>query len=424
MKEDFLHYLWLASKLSPGALYTSNGDFIVVRDAGTHNTNAGPDFLNATLLIGDTLWSGHVEMHLRSSLWFEHRHHKDENYQNVILHVVWEHDKEVYYPSGGSIPVLVLSDITPKRFLRNYQNLSRIRSQFLNCSGQHEAFDPASWKDWLNTLCMQRLKGRETALFNVSPDCSGHWEELLLRSVFRYMGAQVNGEAFYSIAASIGIDRIRRIRAAGEDLEVIFHGMAGLFRQKQGDSFYLGRKREFRYLSRKYNLDPGTVITPVFFRLRPSGFPTVRLSQLAVLYGQEGSVFSRILDCETLRDMREVFSVRAHKYWDVHYSYSSGVTPAVPKKISKERTDLVLINAVLPLVYAFKTNRGADVGGRILDMFSHIPAEKNRIIQLFRQEGINPGHAGESQGLLELYGRYCSRNKCLECRVGQFIIGG
>ena len=47
------------------------------------------------------LWFGDVEIHLKSSEWYAHRHHEDEYYDAVILHVVYEEDVEVKSRSGG-----------------------------------------------------------------------------------------------------------------------------------------------------------------------------------------------------------------------------------------------------------------------------------------------------------------------------------
>ena len=238
------------------------------------------------------------------------------------------------------------------------------------------------------------------------------------------MGGKVNAGAFFSIAEALGIERIRKMRSAGEDLEVVFQGMAGFFREANGDDFYRSRKGEFRFLSKKYDLDPNRVERPVFFRLRPSGFPTIRLSQLSRMYNSGESLFSRLLECGTLPEFRHIFQVNAHSYWNTCYSYSSGRSPSVVKRVTQHQADLILLNAVFPLLFAYYLNRGTDFSAVILDLMSRMSPEKNRVTEAFRREGICPANAIESQGLMELHTDFCSHNKCLECRVGQFIIGG
>lgn len=424
MKEDFLHYLWASGKLPPGALYTTKGKAVVVKDAGMHNTNAGPDFLNAAVYIDDTLWSGHIEMHLRSSFWYGHGHQKDENYSNVILHVVWEHDREVYYPDGSILPVLQLSGITPISFLQRYEYLSRVNSRRINCSGQHGGFGSENWSAWVNQLFTQRLEDRFSRMLKMAPELRTHWEELLFRAVFRYMGARVNADSFYSIAGATGIEKVRKIRCAGEDLEIVFHGMAGFYRDSRGGDEYRRRKKEFGYLRKKYQLSPEQVVKPVFFRLRPPSFPTIRLSQLAKLYSCEGSLFSRVLGCDTLKEMRKVFDVEADPFWHDRYTYGSAGSASRPKSLSVARTDLLLINAVFPVLYAYYRNRGSSRCHSIAKMAAGIRAERNKTLEILQQEGFPLKNAFHSQGLLQLYNEYCSANRCMQCKVGQFIIGG
>src|SRR5690606_2062190 len=108
MREDLLHYIWKYGKLQSGELYTSAGEAVQIIAVGTHNKLAGPDFFNAQIVIDQQLWAGTVEIHLKSSDWYAHHHEKDPNYNNVILHVVWEDDIAIFRKDNSRIPTLVL----------------------------------------------------------------------------------------------------------------------------------------------------------------------------------------------------------------------------------------------------------------------------------------------------------------------------
>src|SRR5437879_4452885 len=109
MNESFLHYLWQFQYFEKKELFTSEEEPLTILKTGTLNSNAGPDFFNAKVKIGELEWVGNVEIHIKSSDWFAHHHEKDSAYDNVILHVVWHNDKPVVR-NGATIPTLELKD--------------------------------------------------------------------------------------------------------------------------------------------------------------------------------------------------------------------------------------------------------------------------------------------------------------------------
>src|ERR1700757_5222610 len=99
--EDFLHYVWKFRLFDKADLKTVDGDEIEIHSVGIHNTDAGPDFQNARIRIGGTVWAGNVEVHVPSSDWVKHNHTTDKAYDNVILHVVYRDDAPVILPDGN-----------------------------------------------------------------------------------------------------------------------------------------------------------------------------------------------------------------------------------------------------------------------------------------------------------------------------------
>lgn len=424
LQEDFLHYLWDSRKIPSHGLRTTAGAPLIIHHPGTSNPNAGPDFLHALIAVGGTSWAGHVEMHLRSSSWYEHGHERDERYQNVVLHVVWEHDREVTLADGSRLPVLELKGVIPERHLEKYNRLLGVHPRIMNCSGQRDHVPFSVIESWYKTLFAQRLQYRFDRMLHLAPNLRTHWEELMFRAVFRYMGARVNAEAYYSLAAAVGIEKARKIVSAGEELEIVLHGMSGLLEDPGVNEVCQARKKEFLFLRRKYDLVPERVIRPVFFRLRPPSFPTVRLSQLAELFQNSEGLFSQLLAAKTTAEMRAIFRVTAHRYWTTRYTYRGPVSRHLPKTVSVARTDLILLNAVFPILYAYSRNRGRDICEQLLEMAASIPAENNQVLRSMKKEGLAVRHAADSQAVLELHDNFCSKNRCLHCKIGTFIIGG
>ena len=124
MKEELLHFVWQSKLLLSQSLTTTSGLPVTIVQPGNRNANAGPDFFNARLQIGDTIWAGNIEIHISSSDWDRHRHTSDEAYNNVILHVVYIHDREVLNAQGEQIPTLELRSFFANIFIASIQPIA------------------------------------------------------------------------------------------------------------------------------------------------------------------------------------------------------------------------------------------------------------------------------------------------------------
>jgi len=68
-------------------MVTKEGDAFVVIDHGKVNKNRGPDIKNSVIFIGHRFISGDIECHILEQDWYYHRHHKDDEYNHVVLHI-------------------------------------------------------------------------------------------------------------------------------------------------------------------------------------------------------------------------------------------------------------------------------------------------------------------------------------------------
>lgn len=423
-KEEFLHFLWANRSLPMEALRDCSGRRIRVLDPGRLNGDAGPDFLFARIALGHTLWAGHVEMHLKASQWREHGHHQDRAYDNVILHVVWRNDQPVSYAEGGIMPTLELCNLVSLDYISRYRRLYRRKRNGINCSRINAEVTPAIWEGWLADLYRLRLHRKYTAILEADRMLQGHWEALLFHSVFRYMGSRVNADAFAAIAREIGWEVVQRVRAAEEDMEALFLGVAGLLPGNPADTWQRKKSEEYRFLSKKYRLRSSPATLPVFFRLRPDGFPTLRLSQLAGLYSNNNGLFSAVLQCVDLKSLESQLQAEASPYWDDRYGFAKTAVRTYRKKISRARIQLLILNAVLPLLYAYAEESGKPLKTDAELLVRTMPAEENSVVEKMQQEGVPVVHSGHSQAVQELYHHYCAKNQCLQCRIGRLIIEG
>ncbi len=293
MKEDFLHYVWKFQKFSRKNLSTISGAAITIVKVGVSNENAGPDFFNAKISIDNQLWAGNVEIHIKSSDWYEHHHEKDPNYDNVILHVVWTHNTHIFRKDNSFIPTLELKSIVDPNVLNNYQNLFSKKQKRINCENDISKIDPFIMENWMDRLFLERLEQKSILFEKELKASNNHWEGLLFRLLGKSFGLKVNGEAFYSIVQSIDYSIIKKCSKNNNELEALLFGQAGFFEKHHEDLYFKLLKEKYEYLKHKFQIDNKETIFPKYFRLRPVNFPTIRLSQLAVLFTEKKSLFFR-----------------------------------------------------------------------------------------------------------------------------------
>ncbi len=294
MKEDLLHFVWMYRKYPVNHLSTTQGETLLVLHTGMHNKHSGPDFFNAQLNINGQLWAGNVEIHIKSSDWYAHHHQNDENYNNVILHVVWEDDVDVFRSDGSIIPTLCLKEYIPKKTLDTYQQLFDAKNyRFINCEKEIGEVDTFVLNNWTDRLFIERLEQKSHLIQELLKFTNNDWEYVLFLMLLKNFGSKINGDSFLQLGKSIDFSIIRKLSGESFKLESLLMGQAGLLnREEIDDVYYLDLKNEYSYLKRKYQLKDTPGITPEFFKLRPSNFPTIRLSQIAQLYAVNQPIIS------------------------------------------------------------------------------------------------------------------------------------
>lgn len=416
MKEDFLHFLWQFKKFDLAQLYTTQGEKLTIISSGLYLQKAGPDFFNAQIVIGAQKWAGNVEIHRKSSDWYLHNHETDPNYDNVILHVVWEHDMEVFRKDNTELAVLELSKYVPGKMLENYHALMMDKT-WIYCEKQITLVDGFVLDNWKERLFFERLEKKSRLIWNTFSETLNDWEALLFCLLAKNFGLNSNGETFLKMALSIPFQKIRKESFEVKNLEALFYGRVGLLYNENEDVYFQDLKGRWDYLRNKHILKRIYVDPVQFFRLRPSNFPTIRLSQLANLYHSKPNLFSKIIESKSLAEFYKIFNVSASDYWSDHYQFDKQ-SRRKEKKLTNAFIDLLLINTVVPLKFAYAAYVGDDISEEIVQLLSEIPAEKNIIIDKFRDFGIVANNAYETQALLQLKNEYCNKKRCLECGIG------
>ncbi|WP_340202833.1 DUF2851 family protein [Ascidiimonas sp. W6] len=422
MKEDFLHYLWKFGKFQKTNLCTASGEDVIIYAVGEHNDNSGPDFFNSKLLIGDQLWAGNVEIHLKSSDWYLHNHEKDSRYNNVILHVVWEHDIEVFRSDETVIPTLELQHFTDVSFLDTYTNFIEKKRSFVLCENAIETIDEFLITHWKDQLFVKRLEHKTVLLLEELKNSNNDWETVLFKILLKNFGLKVNGQSFYEISQVLDFKIIRKVREESEVLESLFFGCAGLLEETEvQDGYHEVLKHHFDYLQKKYIHLKITPVKPLFFRLRPANFPTIRLSQIAQLYHKHASLFATLMEARSVDEFYKIFDVGVADYWKYHYTWNKK-SAFHQKRLTRGFIDLLIINTIIPLKFCYRKAMGFEEYSDILNLISSLTPEKNSIVEKFRKLGVSSKSALESQAILQLYNGYCQHKKCLECAIGNQLL--
>ncbi len=416
MKEDFLHYVWQYKKFDFSNLKTFNGEKLSIITTGHYLQNAGPDFFNAQITIDNQKWAGNVEIHIKSSDWYVHHHEKDENYDSVILHVVWENDVPIFRKDNSEIPVLELKYYISITTLKSYQALVTPKS-WIYCEKDIAHVDKFTFHNWQERLFFERLERKSIPIQQLLEYTENDWEAVLFCMLAKNFGLNTNGELFLKIAKSIPFSIVRKECFEVQNLEAVFFGQADMLPLVAEDTYSNEVKFQFNFLSQKYQLVKELIEPVQFFKHRPDNFPTIRLAQLAMLYHQKRNLFSQIIATNTLTDFYKLFDITISKYWQTHYQFDKESTKK-KKQFSKSFIDLLIINTIIPIQFAYAKSQGKEASETSIALLNEIAPEKNMIILKYENYGIKSKSAFETQSLLQLKNEYCNKSKCLQCAIG------
>lgn len=423
MREDLLHFIWKHQKFRSADLKTTSGLRLQILKTGKHNHQAGPDFLHSQMIIDNQHWAGNVEIHMNSSDWLRHGHQNDTAYNNVILHVVWQHDRSILTGSKTEMPTLQLEDYIDPSVLNKYQQLfsSRLR-QFINCEDRCFEISDYLVLPWLEHLFRERLEYRISAISKLLKNNRQDWEFTLFLWMLKYFGQKNNEPAFQELGRSIDFKLFRKLGGSLLQLESLLFGMSGLLnRPGPEDEYTRSLQKEFKFLRIKYHLEPSPLAKPVFMRLRPHNFPTIRLAQFAALYHSHRNLFRKLVEAREIPELLTILNIRASSYWDDHYNFGTTSNRSV-KKLSLAFKESLLINAVLPMKLLFGRVYGKDLYPEIRKWYAQMRRENNWILSNFERLKFPLNHALDSQALLHLYQNFCVKNRCLQCAIGNHLL--
>lgn len=418
MTEKLLQYLWNYKVFKHFDFKDLEGNPVEILDFGKWNTDSGSDFLAAKVKINEITFAGNIELHLKSSDWIFHNHSHDPNYQNIILHVVFQNDCEIEELKNKNIPTLELKDHIEENILWKYEKLI-CGTQFIPCEN---IFDPGKIPvQFHEENVLKKLADKSLEFEKNLAQFKNNFEAVLFHSLAYSFGLKVNAFIFRQIAESIDFTIINKIRQNETQLEALFFGVSGWLENPEDETMKIW-KREFDFIKAKFNISD-LKFHPKFLRLRPPNFPTLRLSQLANLYFIHQNLFSKIIHAKNTGELFEIFkNVKASEYWNNHYNFGKISSVNQTKVVSRDFIELIILNTILPLKYTYHQYHNEEIADEILFFYKNLPSEKNSVIADWKNLGMKCKTALESQSLIYHFKNSCEEKNCLNCGIGFKIL--
>ncbi|MEL6591125.1 MAG: DUF2851 family protein [Bacteroidota bacterium] len=419
LPEDFLHFVWRTRQYEPLTLHSVDGRRIEVRKPGIWNHDQGPDFLHARVLMGGVVWEGAVEIHVRSRDWYAHKHHLDDGYNGVVLHVVLTSDRrQVLREDGTSIPEVILEDYLKPAVIRRYLQL-RQTIESVPCKGLLSTISEMEKRHWLERVAVERMEERSLRWENRLEETAGDWAQICWEAVMRKMGGTVNGQSFEELAQAVPYRIVRQYLDQPEVAEALLLGGLGLLGGQPQDEYHQRQQSHWQYYRAKHRLERIGPYLIKFARMRPANFPTIRISQSVALACQYPNLVDLLWQADRL--LNDEAMIQARSYWQAHTRF--GVPcKGNPRNLGQTQRESLTLNALVPLSFLYHRRHGTFFPDHFERYLSPLGPENNRISRLMISLGFPNDNAFFSQGLIRLYHHYCTQKRCLQCQIGQKLL--
>lgn len=423
--ERLMQYIW-QNRLYPVCdTYTVDGRRICIVDPGQLNTDAGPDFFNAKVRIDGQMWAGDVEIHVRASDWYRHRHDTDQAYGSVVLHVVATDDTEVRRHDGEIIPQMIMA--CAPEFRQSYDALTGSAS--MPCLDSLGPTDRLHLRSWIDALAYERIYDKTARARKAADDASGNWDTACYHTLARALGFGTNAEPFARLAARVPLEAMRKHSDSPLAVEAMLFGQAGLIPGEDecppsADRYVDALRSEYAHLANKFSLPAPARLGWKMARMRPSNFPHRRIACLAALLTGSGfRMMGSITSVGDATGARTLFAAELSPYWRRHCRLGAPALDADEAAFSPTTIDLLIINVVVPLMMAYGEYTGnRDMCERAPQLLQQLRPESNSIVRAFTSHGLECPDAFTSQALIQLRRSYCEPRKCLYCRLGHRML--
>ncbi len=421
MNEALLQTIWKYKLVGQSQFIGTKNEAIQIISIGEHNQDSGPDFFNSKITIDGITLAGNVEIHIKTSDWLKHKHQQNRVYDNLILHVVYEHDVELEQNNLHNVSVLELKSYIKSSLLQQYQDLT-IAKQPIACGKSITSMPSFEWDLWLERLAVTRIEHKTEAIGHLFEQTQHHYEDTLFILLCRNFGFKINNDAFELLGKSIPYSILKKYADNINQLEALLFGVAGFLEDTFTDTYPRILQNEFEFLKQKHQLVSLKNELWKFSKTRPVNFPTIRISQLASLIHKQQSLYHLLESKANLANLKNFFAVETSVYWQTHFTFDT-LSDESPKQLGELAFQTIVINTVVPfLIFVGQQTANDSYTEYALDLLAQLPAEKNSKTIHYNELGIKNTNALQSQAQIQLFDNYCQPKRCLQCNVAKFLL--
>ncbi|MGY6559325.1 MAG: DUF2851 family protein [Nitritalea sp.] len=423
-KEDFLHFVWRFLYFHTEGLRLVDGQTLQVQRVGFYNQHDGPDFLEAHVLIDGLLVVGHIEIHTRSSDWYRHGHQGDARYEQVVLHVVWEEDRQVVRSNGTALPTLILKDRVKPEVIEKYETFKR-QDGFLLCQEFLPQLSEIVLYSAMEVALHERYLSKVDFILALLERSKGDWELVSYWWLFYCFGFKLNQLPMLELAQIVSLADVRRLGGSRMlSIYALYFGSAGLLplAGHAADSYVRSLQEEYLYLAKKHRLR--YMHPSILWRrkgVRPPNFPGRRLAQAIAYLLSLPNIWDGINQAEEVFLAHLAAGVnQVPGYWHTHFDLGRQSDKKGVAGLSRDSLERLSLNIRVPLWFAYARYMQQDgYRERAIDLLMQYPAERNKVTRIYTEAGFPLSSAFDAQGVMGLYQHFCSAKGCLQCKIGQ-----
>lgn len=421
MNEAFLQTVWKHKLIGRSEFIGTKNETIEVITIGEHNQDSGPDFFNSKIRINNIVLAGNVELHLKTSDWLRHKHQFDKTYDNLVLHVVLDHDLDLEQNSNHNVSVIELKNYLKPELINQYQSLQN-STQAIACGKSINQVNEFVWKSWLDRLAVSRIESKTDYIEHLFAYCHHNYEETLYLLLCRNFGFKINNEAFELLGKSLSSSFLKKYSNNHLQVEALLFGVAGFLDDVYEDDYPRLLQNEFEFLKQKHQLIPIKKEMWKFSKTRPVNFATIRLSQFAALVCKRDSLYHLIENKSSVEQLKDFFSVETSDYWQTHFKFDEQADLS-KKPLGDVAFNTIIINTIVPFLFFLSKHSAIESFSEYgLDLLSQLKPEVNTKTKHFLELDVKTENALESQAQIQLYDNFCSKKACLHCNVAQALL--
>ncbi len=423
------------------SLVTEDGEPVRVIYPGRINDDRGADLRDAVIETSRGLVKGDIEVHVKSSNWRAHRHHREPAYNRVILHVVFSHDtgEATGLQNGENVSVLALD---------KYLTTPEWRQTPARRPCQRTAAPPdrRNIGEFLDNAGEARFLAKATRFQRDLVQAGA--PQSLYEGIMEALGYAKNKLPCLELARRLPLSVLESVIHDGRSdeecliqLQARLLGTAGLLpSQRSNHPSPTKADRWVGELEREWAASRQAGVMSEsdwhLFKVRPINLPQRRLAGMGYLllrYRGKGILEEAVIrlreaPADPGRGLEELLTVTTDGYWADHFAPGLPSPRPVTALIGDTRAADIVVNVLLPFTLALgRLTSESSLAEKAIKLYHRYPGlAVNAVEKHMRQQfGLDgPSNAGpvnsarRQQGLLHIYKTFCSQGECDRCPLG------